>query len=509
MNTASSRSRVLLVEDDRDFGASMVEMISRLGFDVKHARTLEAARGFVEDWSPTVIVADLSLPDGDGLELRVHEGVPPETPIVVVTGNATSRAAKRALEIGATDYLTKPVDAMRLKSVLYGIQQAQPLRERLGQLERELRGAGRFGEMIGRSGEMQRVYEYISRVASTRVPVLITGESGVGKELVAETIHARSGRSSGPFLAVNCGAVPETLIESTLFGHKKGSFTGAQESTRGVFEQASGGTLFLDEIGEMPPHLQVRLLRVLETNQVRRVGDSQVIDVDVRLVAATNRDPEKAVATGTLREDLFFRLSVFRIQVPPLRARGEDVLLLADHFLDALNKEQGASKHFEAAARQKLLAAPWPGNVRQLRNLVQRAWILSEDVLRAVDVELHEQGEGARPHAHAEEGARRAAQDDGEEAPTAGIETSRDGRFLRIPVGCTIADAERKLIEATLENCGGNKRQAARTLGVSVKTVYNRLSAYDEADAREPDAREPDAREPDARDLEASDSAAS
>ncbi len=308
----------------------------------------------------------------------------------------------------------------------------------------------RFGRLHGASGVMQEVYRMIEKVAPTEATVFVVGESGCGKELVASTVHERSPRARGPFVAVNCGAIPQNLIEAELFGHEKGAFTGAMKTHRGYFERAAGGTLFLDEITEMPMDMQVRLLRVLETGRFTRVGGDQEFRADVRIVAATNRDPLQAVKDGHLREDLMYRLAVFPIDVPPLRSRGEDITLLAHHFLAQLNEEAGTDKRLSPRAGVALAAHAWPGNVRELRNVVQRAFILAEEV-----VEIDQGSFGTAPSA-------RPVPSD----------------CLQFQLGTSLAEMERHTIFATLEHCSGNKRRCAEILGVSLKTLYNRLAEY-------------------------------
>jgi DNA-binding NtrC family response regulator len=307
---------------------------------------------------------------------------------------------------------------------------------------------------------MRSIYDQIARVAETSVTVLVGGESGTGKELVAQTIHALSRRRGQPFLAVNCGAIPRELLESEMFGHEKGSFTGATRQHCGYFERTHGGTLFLDEVTEMPLELQVKLLRVLETGRFMRVGSDQVMETDVRIVAATNRVPEEAVHAGKLREDLLYRLNVFPIQVPPLRERLEDVELLAEHFLGEIGRRENQPKRFTPEALEALRHHRWPGNVRELRNAVQRAYILAEGAtIDAACLPLDESG------------------------------TRREsGPFLTVRVGSSIAEVERRLIYATLEQCGGRREKAAELLGVSMKTLYNRLREYQTEEAAE-DAR--------------------
>jgi DNA-binding NtrC family response regulator len=373
---------------------------------------------------------------------------------VLVTGHATVDSAVEAFRRGAFDYLTKPVDLPRLREILAHARRSARLRDEVGALRRELRELGRFGKLVGGSPAMQKVYDQIQKVAPTDATVLITGETGTGKELVAETLHALSRRSEAPFLPLNCGAVSATLIESELFGHERGSFTGATARRDGYFERANGGTLFLDEISEMPVELQVKLLRAIETQDIQRIGADQSTRVDVRVIAATNRDPELAVAEGRLREDLLYRLNVFPIQVPPLRERGDDVDLLAAHFLALLNQRAGTRKELSRAARERLRAHAWPGNVRELKHVLERAFISSGEEIEAEWLGL---GSGLSAGAAADPGA-----------PVG---------ELPIWVGMSASDAERVLTLATLERYR-ERRRAAEVLGISLKTLYNRLKSY-------------------------------
>jgi DNA-binding NtrC family response regulator len=308
--------------------------------------------------------------------------------------------------------------------------------------------------MVGRSSAIQAVRELVEKVAPTDATVLISGESGSGKELVAQAIHARSTRVAGPFLGINCGALPPSLIESELFGFERGSFTGAARSHAGMVERASGGTLFLDEVTEMSADMQTRLLRFLETQRFFRVGGSREIQTDVRVVAATNRSPIQAVRDGAMREDLLYRLAVFPISLAPLRERGEDVVLLAEHFLNDLNVRHQTQHEFSQAARQTLREYHWPGNVRELKNAIERAYILCEHQLELQPMHIH--------------------------APAAGQASMQD-EFggITVPMGSSLAQAERWLIEATLAHWAGNKNRAAKTLGCSLKTLYNKLAIYD------------------------------
>jgi DNA-binding NtrC family response regulator len=443
------RLSALVIDDDREFRESMALLVEREGFAVRQAGSLASARERLAEAPADFVLVDLSLPDGDGLELAADDAAAPSA-FVVITGNASVDSAVDALRRGALDYLSKPVDRARLRSVLAHVSRNTALRAEVHSLRGELRELGRFGALIGRSKPMQEVYDLIGRVAPTDASVLILGESGTGKELVAQTIHALSRRRDGPFVGVNCGAISPSLIESELFGHERGSFTGADRRRHGFFEQAHGGTLFLDEITEMPLELQVKLLRVLELRAVTRVGSTESVPVDVRLVSASNRNPSQAVESGALRQDLLYRLNVFPIHMPPLRERGDDLELLAEHFLAQVNRREKTEKRWSEAALRHLHELSWSGNVRELRNAVDRAAILTDRVIGVQDLPAAEEG---RTPATA-------------------------GGALQVEVGSPIADVERALILATLEHLGGDKKRTAEVLGISLKTLYNRLAVY-------------------------------
>jgi len=440
----------LIVDDDQNFLTPLAELVEREGFATSVASTLRDARNVIAGKRPDLVLVDLFLGDGQGLdlldELRESGGL---TEVVLITGHASIDTAVEALRKGASDYLTKPVDTARLKTVLGNVLRAHALREEVDTLRAELRKLGRFGSLVGIAPAMQKVYDLIARVAPTDATVLLTGESGTGKEVVAETLHTLSRRRREPFLPVNCGAISPTLIESELFGHERGSFTGADRTHKGYFERATGGTVFLDEITEMPFELQVKLLRVLETGSVLRIGGERPIPVDARVIAATNRNPEEAVSENKLREDLLYRLKVFPIHLPPLRERGDDIELLAQHFLHALNQAEGTTKTFTRAALMRLRAHSWPGNVRELKNLVHQAFILADDEI----------GEDCLP-AHL------------------GSVDHPSGASLHMKVGVSLAEADRRLILATLHEFSGDKRRTAEILGISLKTLYNRLKEY-------------------------------
>jgi DNA-binding NtrC family response regulator len=443
--------RLLVVDDDDDFRESLVRLLAHHKHVVSGAADLAATRALLAKQTFDALLVDQQLPDGRGDDLLEDPARPTTTELVVITGNGSVDAAVAAVRRGAADYLTKPTDTTALAATLSRVANMRRLRSEVESLRDTLRDRGRLGPIVGRSAAMQPVFDMIQRVAPTDASVLIQGESGTGKEVVAQALHELSRRKSGPLVAVNCGAIPENLIESELFGHEKGSFTGADRQHRGFFERADGGTLFLDEITEMPAQLQVKLLRVLETGCVQRVGGSAQVQTNVRVLAATNRDPAEAIKAGKLREDLFFRLAVFPIMLPPLRERDGDVALIAQHFLDALNKAQGTDKRWTASALAALARREWRGNARELRNAVQRAFILADDELRAEDAVTAIDAAAAKQSANGE---------------------------IVVRVGSSIADVERALVESTLQQLGGDKPAAARVLGISLKTLYNRLNVY-------------------------------
>jgi DNA-binding NtrC family response regulator len=439
----------LVVDDDVHSLSALAELVEAEGFDTSTADNLAQARQSLEKQVPDVVLSDLMLPDGKGTELLRELLEEPTVEVILITGKATVETAVEALRLGAFDYLTKPIDLARLKTLLARVKETRELKQEVSSLRAELRDLGRFGPMVGTAPAMQRVYDLIDRVAPTEATAFLIGESGTGKELAAETVHRLSKRRKGPYLPLNCGAISPTLIESEVFGHEKGSFTGAQRQHRGYFERASGGTLFLDEITEMPIELQVKLLRVLETGRIMRVGGDREVEVNVRVIAATNRNPDDAVKDGKLREDLFYRLKVFPINLPPLREREGDIETLASFFLHNLNKREGTAKRFSPDTMDRLRTHHWPGNVRELQNVVQRAFILGDQEITpdCLPTEL-------------------------------GGETQLAGPNLHLKVGTSLEDAERRLILATLDQYEGDKKQTAEVLGISLKTLYNRLNQY-------------------------------
>jgi DNA-binding NtrC family response regulator len=453
-------SHALIVEDDADAAQMMAALVASDNFTVATAHNLGDARRQLALQPPDIVLLDLQLPDGNGMSLFDDPELLSQSEVVLITGHASLDTSIQALRLGAADYLVKPVSPKQLHGILSRVMRPSALKAELATMSAKWKDTGTFGHLWGRSLPMQRVYEQISRVAGTAVTVFITGESGTGKELVARTAHDLSRRRKRPFIAVNCGAISPNLIESELFGHEKGSFTGADRQHQGLYERSHGGTLFLDEITEMPLELQVKLLRVLETGTFSRVGSTQTLEADVRVIAASNRPPETAVAAGKLREDLFYRLNVFPIALPPLRERVEDVGLLAQHFLDEVCSTEGVLKKLSGEAVAKLERYRWPGNVRELRNAVQRAFVMTAgDTI--TDEWLPTSAGAAAPA-----------------AGSAPAPAEQSGKTISVQVGTSIAQAERQLILATFEHCGHNKERTAAALGISLKTLYNRLKEF-------------------------------
>jgi DNA-binding NtrC family response regulator len=462
-------THALIVDDDVDSAATLRDLVGGEQFTVALAHTLLDARRQIALQPPDIVLLDLQLPDGSGMDLFADEQLVANSEIVLITGHASLETSIQALRLGAADYLVKPISLHQLQGVLSRFMKPAALRAEVDSLSANVAGNGNFGHLWGRAPAMLRVYQQISRVAGTGVTVLVTGESGTGKELVAQTVHDLSRRRKQPFLAVNCGAISPQLIESEIFGHEKGSFTGADRQHQGFFERAGGGTLFLDEITEMPLELQVKLLRVLETGRFMRVGSTVSQAADVRIIAATNRPPQQAVASGKLREDLLYRLNVFPIELPPLRDRVVDVPLLAEHFLSAIGQQEGRLKRFAPQALRQFAEHRWPGNVRELRNAVQRAYVMSTtDVIDDAwlpDAPAPPQPPAAAPAPTAEPAPRAAA-------PMA------DDEVVVLPVGTSMAEAEKALIFATLRHFNHHKERTAAALGISLKTLYNRLKEY-------------------------------
>jgi DNA-binding NtrC family response regulator len=405
----------------------------------------------VTTFRPAIVISDLVMPRLDGLGLlRALHTQGADVTTLLLTAQGTVETAVEAMKEGAYDYLTKPVDIQRLKILLDKIVERQETLREVKALRRQLREHGTFGPMVGNSPGMRKIYQVIEQAAPTGASVLITGESGTGKELVAQTIHKLSPRASFPFIAINCAAIPETLLESEIFGHEKGAFTGAADRRQGCFELADRGTLFLDEIGEMTPTTQVKLLRVLQERTFRRLGGRAEQSVDVRVIAATNLNPQEAVRQGKLREDLYYRLNVFSLGLPPLRERREDLPLLIQAFITEFNSRyQKVVAGLDHHAMQMLEQYGWPGNVRELRNVIERATILAPGQF----IEP--------PHLPATIGT--------EVVPQAEPQ-------MALAPGTTVEEAERRLILMTLEHTRQNKTRAAEILGISLKTLHNKLN---------------------------------
>jgi two-component system, NtrC family, response regulator AtoC len=442
----------LIVEDDADAAQMMAALVATEGFSAATARSLHDARRQMALQQPDLLLLDLRLPDGSGMSLLDEQELIGNSEVVLMTGHATLETSIQALRYGAADYLIKPVSARQLHSILTRVMRPSVLRAEVDSLNENLQRTGRFGHLVGRSKAMNEIYQQIARVAGTSVTVFVTGESGTGKEVVARTVHDLSRRRARPFLAVNCGAISPHLIESEIFGHERGSFTGADRQHQGFFERAHGGTLFLDEITEMPLALQVKLLRVLETGTFMRVGSTTPQETDVRVIAASNRDPLQALDCGDLREDLFYRLNVFPIQLPPMRERLDDLPLLVTHFLQDIGQREGSFKRASPAALERLAHYRWPGNVRELRNVLQRAWVMT-----------------AGPEIGDEWLPRDVLADP--------VRPTGSGT-LEVTLGTSLAAMERQMILATLEHFGHQKERTAAALGVSLKTLYNRLKDY-------------------------------
>jgi DNA-binding NtrC family response regulator len=451
--------KVLIVEDEPHALMGLAELISGWGYRTETAR--DGIEGWEKAvaWDPAIVVTDLKMPrmDGIGLLAKIAEGAHSNVAVVLLTAQGSIQVAVDAMKMGAYDFLQKPVDATRLRTILTNATRQRATEIELEVTRRRLRETGILGSMVGSSRAMRDIFALIEQIAPSNVSVLITGESGTGKEMVARTLHDLSPRKGRPFVAVNCAAIPETLIESEIFGHEKGSFTGAVERRAGCFELATGGTLLLDELGEMPVGTQAKLLRVLEERKLRRLGGRTEQDVDVRVLAATNRDPQEAVSGGHLRSDLFYRLNVFHIHMPPLREHIDDLPVMADAMVREMNQRHGRKvSGLAESILDRMMAYDWPGNGRELRNTIERAVILCPDGA-PLDA-------GHLPRTFG------AAQ-----SPAAHV---HDASVVPVRVGTTVDEAERMLILRTLESTGQNKTRAAEILGVSLKTLHNKLKEY-------------------------------
>lgn len=450
--------RILIADDEPSITAGLSALLEIEDYRVATVNNGAEALKLLRKGNFDLILADLMMPGLTGLDIlrEVNKAKLP-IEVIIITGQGSIDTAVEAMKEGAYDYLTKPVDPKRIRSIIPKalerhelVRRNQRLKAKNRQLEQTLKGLSKFGDLIGSHEKMRQVYDIIDAVADTTANVLITGESGTGKELVAAAIHQKSSRAGGPFIAVNCSAFPRDILENELFGHEKGAFTGAVKEKAGCFEMADGGTLFLDEIGEMPPDTQSKLLRILEERRFRRLGGTKEITVDVRVLAATNREIKTALKEGTLREDLYFRLSVMDIELPPLRQHMSDLMLLTDEFLHSFNQRNNKDVHaFSPECLDLMKTYHWPGNVRELRNMVERAVILC----KGDTVEL-------------------------QHLPRHMFFPATGGDEDAVQLGKPLHEIEKEIIFKTLEKTNNNKTKAAQILGISLKTLHNKLNKY-------------------------------
>ena len=455
-----SKARILIVDDEESTRELFAELLERWGYDVDQTSDGHGALKLAAETHPDVIISDLVMPKLDGLALvRALREEQPDTPVVIITGKGTIDAAVEAVREGVFDFVEKPLDPARLKVILQRalekketLHEMQVLRRRLGQVDA---GVG----LIGSSAAMRRAMELVEKVAPSKASVVITGQSGTGKEMVARAIHQLSPRRDKPFIAINCSAIPATLMESEMFGHERGAFTGADQRRLGAWELADAGTLFLDEVGEIPVELQSKFLRVLEEERLRRLGGKSEITVDVRVISATNRDLKEEIKMQRFREDLFFRLNVFHIHLAPLKERRDDIAMLVQHFIDKFAREGGNKvQGISPKALQLLTDYAWPGNIRELRNTLERAVILC--------------GAGAI---------------DAEHLPTELSAGGGESAYIKLPFGLPLREIEKEYILSSLARLQNNKARTAQALGISEKTLYNKLYRYSGKGPREKD----------------------
>ena len=445
---------ILVVDDEKNIRTGLATLLGLDGYNVLQAEDGEEAWNIINDSSVDLVITDLKMPKMSGLELlkKIYTTYP-TIPVIVLTGHGTIEEAVVAMQNGAVDFLTKPLNEAHLNVLIKKSLSNKDLADRNRELKQELenlRIQSGFTKIIGKSQGVVKLLDTIQRIATSKASVLITGESGVGKELVANTIVNYSDRRDKPFVKVHCAALNANLLESELFGHVKGAFTGAVADKKGRFELADGGTIFLDEIGEIDANTQIKLLRVLQEHEFEKVGGEKTIKTDVRVIAATNRNLEEEIKKGNFREDLYYRLNVVRLEVPPLRERKEDIFLLATEFLNQFNKEDGKNvEGFSSEVRSKLSSYDWPGNIRELRNCIESAVVMCRGSVIEVD-----------------------------DLPTNVRNASKDG-CVEIPLGSTMEAAEKAVILATLNYCKGNKSKAADVLGLGRKTVLRKLQEYE------------------------------
>jgi DNA-binding NtrC family response regulator len=463
-------ARILLVDDEEQLRRVLGALLRDEGHEVTEVRSAEAALELWARAAPELVLLDQRLPGMDGLAaLERLRALDPEVAVVLMTAFGTIRSAVEAMRRGAFDYLAKPFDNDELLLVVERALAVRRLRSEVASLRTELEARYGFSEILGISPQLQEVFRVMAKVAPVDATVLITGESGTGKELVARALHRRSRRAAGPFVAVNCSAIPAPLVEAEFFGHEKGAFTDARDARAGRFEQADGGTLFLDEVGDLAPEAQAKLLRALQERQVQRLGAPRPRPVDIRVVAATNKDLEAEVRRGAFREDLFWRLHVVHIALPPLRERPQDLPLLVDHLVERFNRELGLAVQAVAPEARRLLAAyPWPGNVRELENTLCRAMVLSEGgVLQAGDLPTRVRGD--------QTGSTGLAEPDLGEGKLADALEEAARRV------------EKAMIAARLRRHRGNRTLTAQSLGINRKTLFYKLREHGLAGDHEPE----------------------
>ncbi len=460
-----ANKRILVVDDDSYVREATEEILSRTGYEVDTAPEARTALGKLEEGEYDLVLSDIKMPGMDGLELlEAIRAKAPDTLVIMITAHASIENAVEAMKRGAYHYISKGSGPAEIELVVERALRYQETERENRRLRSELQDKYSFSNMIGKSRNMAQVFDLIDTVADTRATVLVTGESGTGKELVARALHYNSARRNGPFIRLNCAALPKELMESELFGHEKGAFTGAIKQTRGRFEMADGGTLLLDEISEIDPSLQSKLLRVLQEREFERVGSAHTIKVDVRIIATTNRDLHKEVEEGNFREDLYYRLNVIEINLPPLRERKDDIPALVKFFVERFNRENG--KQIEGVANEAhelLMQYDWPGNIRELENYIERAVVVGRGAV--LGAEDFPRKLSAGPYA--------SPKDDG------------------LHVGMTVSEMERRLIMKTLEACNGNRTEAASKLAISTRTLRNKLHEYGAMDAFKENGKSP------------------
>lgn len=441
------KSTILTIDDEENIRSGLCDNFELEGYEVKQAANGKDGLALVKKGDIDLVITDLRMDGISGEEVVRHITTEnPGIPVIVLTGHGSIDDATKAIKMGAYDFLTKPLDLDHLNKIVKNALEGRELKLQKKQLENELENKKALSEMVGKSSVLKSVMEKITRVAPSKATVLITGESGVGKEGVADAIHALSPRKDKPLIKVHCAALSESLLESELFGHEEGAFTGADKMQKGRFELAHGGTIFLDEIGEISQSVQVKLLRVIQNRQFERVGGEKTIDVDVRIIAATNRNLEEEVKAGRFREDLYYRLNVVSVQVPPLRERKEDIPLLVSSFLERFNEENGKNvKGFDSKAKSALSNYSWPGNIRQLQNVVEGCVAMSvSDTVKLADLPDY-------------------------------LQKGSGDKAISIPLGTSMEEAEMIIINETLAFCGGNRSKCAEVLGIGRKTLYRKL----------------------------------